>query len=295
MKNAFRTLPALLVSGLALIATGAYAAPAPILSLTNQGITSSGTSAALYTPTGGVYEYTYNYNQIDYTQTVKLTSEVQIPATSTKPGLAYDFSTTTTAYTDYYSSYYKDSAYLSATGSDNIAGNKYLIISGTITSSVNTNISFSMGARGSFVATSAGFGQSSAPQLSSFYFATGSNPLTSVNPFTSVSGQSTYSDLASLSYSVVGGQSLALAAGVSQTFYAAVFAPSAVSISDFHLGINSDIFATIDTPHTPRSYDVKTLIGSHIIPVPEPETYAMLLAGLGLMGAIARRRKAKQA
>ena len=29
--------------------------------------------------------------------------------------------------------------------------------------------------------------------------------------------------------------------------------------------------------------------------VPEPETYAMLLAGLGVMGAMARRRKAKQA
>lgn len=28
-----------------------------------------------------------------------------------------------------------------------------------------------------------------------------------------------------------------------------------------------------------------------LAPVPEPETYAMLLAGLGLMGAIARRRK----
>jgi hypothetical protein len=28
--------------------------------------------------------------------------------------------------------------------------------------------------------------------------------------------------------------------------------------------------------------------------VPEPETYAMLLAGLGLMGTIARRRKSKQ-
>ncbi|MBL0165970.1 MAG: PEP-CTERM sorting domain-containing protein [Propionivibrio sp.] len=27
--------------------------------------------------------------------------------------------------------------------------------------------------------------------------------------------------------------------------------------------------------------------------VPEPETYAMLLAGLGLMGAIARRRNKK--
>jgi len=29
------------------------------------------------------------------------------------------------------------------------------------------------------------------------------------------------------------------------------------------------------------------------LPVPEPETYAMLLAGLGLMGTIARRRKSK--
>ena len=28
--------------------------------------------------------------------------------------------------------------------------------------------------------------------------------------------------------------------------------------------------------------------------VPEPETYAMMLAGLGVIGAVARRRKAKQ-
>lgn len=30
-------------------------------------------------------------------------------------------------------------------------------------------------------------------------------------------------------------------------------------------------------------------------PVPKPETYAMMLAGLGVVGALARRRKAKQA
>lgn len=29
--------------------------------------------------------------------------------------------------------------------------------------------------------------------------------------------------------------------------------------------------------------------------VPEPETYALMLAGLGLMGAVVRRRKSKQA
>jgi hypothetical protein len=38
------------------------------------------------------------------------------------------------------------------------------------------------------------------------------------------------------------------------------------------------------------SYGVTTSVA--IAPVPEPETYAMLLAGLGLMGGIARRRRA---
>lgn len=32
-------------------------------------------------------------------------------------------------------------------------------------------------------------------------------------------------------------------------------------------------------------------VGSAVTPVPEPETYAMLLAGLGLIGAIGRRRR----
>ena len=40
----------------------------------------------------------------------------------------------------------------------------------------------------------------------------------------------------------------------------------------------------------------ENLLSATVVPsVPEPETYAMLLAGLGLMGAVARRRKAKQA
>ena len=37
------------------------------------------------------------------------------------------------------------------------------------------------------------------------------------------------------------------------------------------------------------------LAALHLAPVPEPETYAMLLAGLGLMGGIARRRNNKAA
>lgn len=37
------------------------------------------------------------------------------------------------------------------------------------------------------------------------------------------------------------------------------------------------------------------VVGINIAPIPEPETYAMLLAGLGLMGFVARRRKQRSA
>lgn len=44
------------------------------------------------------------------------------------------------------------------------------------------------------------------------------------------------------------------------------------------------------------SYQADQMIDNvSVTAVPEPETYAMLLAGLGVMGAMARRRKAKQA
>ena len=36
------------------------------------------------------------------------------------------------------------------------------------------------------------------------------------------------------------------------------------------------------------------IFAGQIAPIPEPETYAMLLAGLGLMGAVVRRRSARK-
>ena len=41
--------------------------------------------------------------------------------------------------------------------------------------------------------------------------------------------------------------------------------------------------------------DIEGEIDSLAAPIPEPETYAMFMAGLGLMGFIARRRKNGQA
>jgi hypothetical protein len=42
---------------------------------------------------------------------------------------------------------------------------------------------------------------------------------------------------------------------------------------------------------TGAGFSDQTITAWSMAPVPEPETYAMLLAGLGLMGSIARRQK----
>jgi hypothetical protein len=46
-----------------------------------------------------------------------------------------------------------------------------------------------------------------------------------------------------------------------------------------------------DTLTLPSSVPMNTLLISPTAPIPEPETYAMILAGLGLLGFMARRRK----
>jgi hypothetical protein len=68
-----------------------------------------------------------------------------------------------------------------------------------------------------------------------------------------------------------------------QTFTFA--APKAVTLAFFAEGKSDSYGGSIDN-----------VSFTNITPVPEPETYAMLLAGLGLMGTIARRRnKSKSA
>ena len=74
---------------------------------------------------------------------------------------------------------------------------------------------------------------------------------------------------------------------------ASVPVPVAIDIEDGSFGYASSFSGL--TPSTPYYFKLSgsNLDGGytiHIAAVPEPETYAMLLAGLGLMGSIARRR-----
>ena len=45
------------------------------------------------------------------------------------------------------------------------------------------------------------------------------------------------------------------------------------------------------TGGTGGSYAFQYITSASIAPVPEPETYALMLAGLGLLGVVSRRRK----
>lgn len=69
------------------------------------------------------------------------------------------------------------------------------------------------------------------------------------------------------------------------------------SSADYKVGsgvfpVGNDYYFTVSGNAT-GSLGGQYVFAVSTLPVPEPETYAMLLAGLGIMGAVARRRKAK--
>ena len=77
-------------------------------------------------------------------------------------------------------------------------------------------------------------------------------------------------------------------------FYDGVFAGLSYSATQAGTGFSA-ITGTFDSTDAFVAYTTSSSAGAGNIiyaPVPEPETYAMLLAGLGLMGAVARRRRA---
>ena len=84
------------------------------------------------------------------------------------------------------------------------------------------------------------------------------------------------------------------------TYTKVTFADNAVSTIDLVANHTYNIVITGNNNTKDALLNVKGLYFSGysngtVTPVPEPESYAMFLAGLGLMGAIAKRRKSKQA
>lgn len=86
------------------------------------------------------------------------------------------------------------------------------------------------------------------------------------------------------------------------TVYPTSFTANAGQINAYHVtvsGFSSVHFDAYDHVASGTAFKYKFAPFSHdgetTSPIPEPETYAMLLAGLGLLGFVARRRKLKLA
>ena len=94
--------------------------------------------------------------------------------------------------------------------------------------------------------------------------------------------------------------SITLAPGVYQySFGSGPVVPALVPIDPFtSVTLNGDILYFDDrNSGVPDidSNDFRVSVAYEVSPIPEPETYALMLAGLGVVGFMARRRKADQA
>jgi len=282
---------ALALGALGMLSTGAYAS-SPILSVSPVVTNSSNLGGATTTTGPTITTYTYTdsyYNNYISTDTTALSDEVEIAPTTTTAGLVNHFSTITT--TNTWDDYTLKRDYLSidvASSGVNQAGDKWISLTGSVQSTIDTTLSFTLSAQGSFTATSGPFGSSIAPLLASFYFGESTPAALSASTTTSLESLSyyTYSSF----YSTL---SFDLLAGVAQDFVAYVYAPTNVSISYFSLDAYTHPgYDQLASPQTEILVGPKTWVSSSILqPIPEPETYAMMLAGLALVGFMARRRK----
>ncbi|MDP1927537.1 MAG: PEP-CTERM sorting domain-containing protein [Thiobacillus sp.] len=280
-----------LALGLGILATGAHAS-SPILSVSNV-VTDSlnlglGATITTTSPTVSTYPQSDLHNNYISTNSTALTSEVQTAPTTSTAGLAYDYATVTT--TSSWVDYRWKNDYLSVdvtSNGVNQIGNKWISLTGSVQSTIDTTLSFYLSAHGSFTAAQGPFGSAIAPLLASFYFGDAQPVALSATTNTNLDslGYSTYSS----SYSTA---SFNLLGGVAQNFVAYVYAPTDASISNFNLDARTSDYDLVTTPVTQTNIGVKTLIGAHTLaPIPEPETYGMMLAGLGLIGFMVSRRR----
>lgn len=289
----YKPIACALVLALGVSATAAHAT-SPALSVANVAVDSynvGGTPQITYGPS--IYTDTHDsiFN-ITSTTTSLFTTEVVTPPTTTTAGLALNYQTDTTTDTwDRYAWNYDYMTMSVASYGTNQSGGKWISLTGSVQSSVDTALSFNLNASGFFTAINTPFG-SAAPLLASFYLGNSQPSLSSLSSTTSTSLESlTYYSYAS-SYSTA---SFSLLAGVSQNFVAYVYAPNDVSVSDFSLYASTGDYNLVITPQSQVYDGPKTLIGASVLaPIPEPETYAMMLAGLGLVaGAVTGRNRAK--
>lgn len=262
---------------------------AEVLTITDLTQSSSNLGPTAWAPSSTYFSYYTDHYVTDYSHLVEIQTEVAVAATTTMPGLEKDYEVTKVKYKDNYVSYKMEYAQVGVNAPDSTpAGSKYLILTGSVKSTISTNVYFDLSAYGAYVPGTSPFG-SAVPALASLYLG-GDHTSVAPAPATySYAGDGSNSYSASNGWSYVHG----MAAGETLTFYAAVFAPNDASLNNVSLTLRTDYYdyQTVTTPYESES---RRLVDARaippLLPVPENPAYTMLLAGLGMIGVLRRRR-----
>ena len=279
----------LLALSLSMLAVYSHA-QASVLTVSNV-VTDHLSGVSVLSTTPSTYTGTYSTStRTNYSDVTVLSTEVAVAATTAAPGLEKDYSTNTLKYNTNNTTYKFDDVglALTTTGPASTSG-KTVALSGSVHSDIATSITIALYAGGSYLPNVSPFGESLPALASLFLGGTALAPTATTY---------TYVDTASHIYSVSssGNYTFNIGAGETIAFTAGVFAPLGASLDFFNLNLLSAYYGPV-TETTPFELVTKTLIEARAIPplaVPEPSTYAMLLAGLGLVG-MARRRGGKAA
>lgn len=274
----------LLLGMLAITATGsALATTSPVLSISNTAATGANTGVI-----SAAAPSLYSYSDSTFAQSTSASSsstwsKTAIQPTTTQAGLAYDYTRTTTTTTTTNTTWNYDAISWSADSDASLfSGGKYLTLTGSLSSLVSGNVSINLYARGNYNTSPSPFGAVS-PGLPAIYFGSSIGELDRLASWNWDSNSQ---------YSTSASTTLQLVEGVAQSFAAVVYASNDVSLDAFDLwAVGPDYNYRLNS--TSKTATTDTLTGSHLIPaVPEPETYGMMIGGLGFLGAVARRRRA---
>nr|WP_315256166.1 PEP-CTERM sorting domain-containing protein [uncultured Duganella sp.] len=277
----------LLALGLSVLAVYPQA-HAEVLTITDLTKSSSNVGPTTFASSSTYLSNYTDHTITDYSNITEIQTELAVAPTTTLPGLEKDYEVTKIKYKDNLTSYKIEYVQVGVNAPDSTpAGSKYLILSGTVTSSITTNVYFDLSAYGTYVPGTSPFG-SAVPALASLYLGIDQ---TSVAPtpasYSYAGGGANY-------YSATSGWGYAhgMLAGETLTFYAAVFAPNDASLTDLSLVVRTDYYGyqTVTTPYESETRNLVEARALPPLPVPENATYAMLLAGLGMIGFIRRRR-----
>jgi hypothetical protein len=283
----FKFVPTVAMLRVVALALPLNAAALPVLTVSDIQYTFSNTVPVGSPSTSSVSTNTYNGN---YSLNDVLTKEriIKTPATTTAAGLALLYDVTTTTKTYHLEDY--DSFGSSGQVAQSTPGlAQYALVTGRVSSTQNIGLNFSIYGSGTYIPTNTPLG-TSIPAVVSFYFGTAP----------SLQGVSLVKDVYSSygngeSFSSRGYSTQSLVAGLESYFTAVIYAPSTAILDHFSIYASTDSYNFRDVV-SPDVKVIKTLTGAETIsPVPEPGTYALFLAGLGLMGGVVKRRNRQQA